>query len=141
MYKLMTNDYVASSGSVRTISGDLGIDESGLEPRDGVDLLYTVYLDDPAMVPGGKTRFASGALLQKGEKRMKDRLLEANKSITGNTGGKQSKNTKYAVATLPKVDAVVAQHPFTDGAWSALLMRHKVRLYCLASYLNLQEGL
>ncbi|KAL3803490.1 hypothetical protein HJC23_014038 [Cyclotella cryptica] len=127
VFKLMTNDYVASFGAVRTISSDLGIDENGVQqPRDGVDFLYTVFLDDPSIVPGGKTRFASGALLQKGDGGMRSRLLEANKSIPPDVHGTQSKNTRYEVAKLPKVTAAVAQHPFTDGVWSALLMKYKI---------------
>ena len=123
----MTNDYVASFGTVRTILSDLGIGEDGVEePRDGVDFLYTVFLDDPSIVPGGATRFASGALLQKGDGGTKSRLLEVNKSIPQDVHGTQSKDTRYEVAKLPKVTAAMAQHPFTDGAWSALLMRYKV---------------
>jgi len=127
VFKLMTNDYVASFGTVRTILSDLGIGEDGVEePRDGVDFLYTVFLDDPSIVPGGATRFASGALLQKGDGGTKSRLLEVNKSIPQDVHGTQSKDTRYEVAKLPKVTAAMAQHPFTDGAWSALLMRYKV---------------
>ena len=127
VYKLMTNDYVAAAGAVTTIAGDLGIDESGLEkPRDTIDFLYTVYLDDAAVIPGGKTRFASG-VLGNGED-VKSRLLEMNKSIPEVNEGKQSKDTRYEVANLPKVDAVSVDHPFSGGAWSALIMRYKVRV-------------
>jgi hypothetical protein len=127
VYKLMINDYVASSGAVTTIAGDLGIDEEGLEkPRDTIDLLYTIFLDDAASIPGGKTRFATGALL-KNEKGFKSRLLEMNKSIPEVNEGKLSKDTKYEVAVLPKVTVVALDHPFTGGACSAILMRYKVR--------------
>jgi hypothetical protein len=51
-----------------------------------------------------------------------------NKSIPEVNEGKQSKDTRYEVANLPKVDAVSVDHPFTGGAWSALLMRYKVRV-------------
>ena len=126
VYKLMTNDYVAAAGAVTTIAGDLGIDESGLEkPRDTIDFLYTVYLDDAKAVPGGKTRFATGVLV-KGEKDIKSRLLEMNNSIPEVNEGKQSKDTRYEVSSLPDVDAVSLNHPFTGGAWSALLMTYKV---------------
>lgn len=134
VYKFMTNDYVAAAGAVTTIASDLGIDESGLEqPRDTIDLLFTVYLDDASVIPGGKTRFATGALL-KGEKDVKSRLLEINKSIPEVNEGKQSKDTRYEVSSLPKVDAVSVNHPFTGGAWSALLMRYKVRALQIAFF-------
>ena len=127
VYKLITNDYVASSGAIMTIASDLGIDETGLEkPRGTVDFLYTVFLDDAAIIPGGKTRFASGALLTKGDNDIKPRLIDVNKTIVGKSEGKQSKYIRYEVGALPKVEAVAMNHPFTGGAWSSFLMRFKV---------------
>ena len=110
-----------------TIASDLGIDETGLEkPRGTVDFLYTVFLDDAAIIPGGKTRFASGALLTKGDNDVKPRLIDVNKTIVGKSEGKQSKYIRYEVGALPKVEAVAMNHPFTGGAWSSFLMRFKV---------------
>ena len=136
VYKLMTNDYVAVSGAVSTIARDLGfdvMDQQGYEtPRDTTDLIYTVFFDDSSKLPGGTTRFASGALI-KGDKNAKSRLLEMNKSIPEVNEGKLSKDTRYEVGNLPKVEAISLDHPFTGGAWSSLFMRYKVSfnvIYC-----------
>eukprot|EP00956_Cyclotella_meneghiniana_P004696 scaffold5772_cov55-Cyclotella_meneghiniana.AAC.6 len=131
VYKLMTNDYVAVSGAISTISHDLGfdvMDEQGYAtPRDTADLIYTVFFDDSSKLPGGTTRFATGALINKGDKDVKSRLLEMNKSIPEVNEGKLSKDTRYEVGHLPKVQAISLDHPFTGGAWSSLFMRYKCR--------------
>mmetsp|Transcript_39845 Transcript_39845/g.83761 ORF Transcript_39845/g.83761 Transcript_39845/m.83761 type:complete len:306 (-) Transcript_39845:94-1011(-) len=139
VYKYMVKDYAASTGTLRTVASDLGIAEEGgssnfLIKEEGIamdtaDLLYSVLLDDQSLIPGGKTRFASGALLNKsnGEvgKKMKQMLLDVNKSMT-KEDGTHSKDIKYEVGSLPKVNAAVAQHPFTAGAWSAILQSYKI---------------
>eukprot|EP00579_Thalassiosira_antarctica_P008677 CAMPEP_0201889628 /NCGR_PEP_ID=MMETSP0902-20130614/30446_1 /ASSEMBLY_ACC=CAM_ASM_000551 /TAXON_ID=420261 /ORGANISM="Thalassiosira antarctica, Strain CCMP982" /LENGTH=296 /DNA_ID=CAMNT_0048420265 /DNA_START=99 /DNA_END=989 /DNA_ORIENTATION=- len=138
VYKSMMKDYAASTGTLRTVSADLGIAEDGGSgnliireegvPLDTADLLYSILLDDTGLVPGGMTRFMSGALLAKsseGGKKMKKMLLEVNKDVK-EEGGTHSKETRYEVGSLPKVDAAVAQHPFTAGAWSAILQSYKI---------------
>ncbi len=54
---------------------------------------------------------------------MKRMLLDANDFIRGDESDdwRHSKDIKYEAGNLPKVDAAVAQHPFTAGAWSAVL--------------------
>lgn len=166
LYKLMTKDYAASGGTLRTVKEDLGLDLTlsegeltELEMELGIitdgdkgemDLFYTVFMDDPGKVPGGKCRFAGGVLLppsfhsKEGKERMKSKLLRVNEDIlrakrglSGDGGGSSgdvdvednhSRNVEYRVGNLPKVDAAVAQHPFTDGAFSALLQSYKVSL-------------
>ena len=141
IYKFMMKDYAASTGTLRTVSTDLGIVEEGATnnliimeegvPMDTADLLYSVLLDNDAAVPGGKTRFASGLLLGKSNSegtKMKKSLLEVNKDIK-EEGGTHSKDVKYEVGNLPKVNAAVASHPFTAGAWSAALQNYKVCLF------------
>ena len=126
VYKFMTNDYVATSGAASTIASDLGIGSDGLEkPRETIDFIYTVHFDDASAIPGGKTRFATGVLV-KGEKDVKNRLMEINKSIPEVNEGRQSKDTRYELGVLPRVDVVSLDHPYTGGALSALLMRYKV---------------
>lgn len=135
VYKPMMKDYAASTGTLRTVAADLGIAEEGAGnliteggvPLDTADLLYSVLLDDESLIIGGKTRFASGALLSGGKagQDMKNALLEANDDITKEDGS-HSKDVKYEVGKLPKVAAAVAQHPFTAGAWSAILQSYKI---------------
>lgn len=138
VYKLMQKDYAASTGTLRTVADDLGIVEEGggsnllIAEKEGInldtaDLLYSVFLDDTNIIPGGKTRFASGLLNSGGEgANMKKQLLEVNKDINGEPGSTHSKDIKYEVGKLPKVSAAVAQHPFTAGAWSAILQNYKI---------------
>lgn len=144
VYKFMTKDYAASTGTLRTVSSDLNIVEDGSnqfileegEVLDTADMLYSIFLDDSAVIAGGQTRFAAGLLL--GSKAgsngaaMKRMLLDVNKDIeervTKEDGGLHSKDVKYEVGSLPKVNAAAASHPFTAGAWSALLQSFKVSI-------------
>eukprot|EP00970_Alexandrium_tamarense_P001347 scaffold139_cov199-Alexandrium_tamarense.AAC.27 len=124
VYKLMTKDYAASSGTLRTIKEDLGMEDNGGNIREEtVDVLYTVLLDDAAVVPGGLTRFASGVLVTNSDQ--KRRLMDVNVGIA-ESGGSHSKEVRYEVGSLPKVAAAVAQHPYTDGAFSAILQTYKI---------------
>ena len=144
VYKLMMKDYAASTGTLRTVASDLGIAEEGSRdkliiaeegvPLDTADFLFSVLLDNDKLVPGGKTRFASGALLAKSNAdggKVKKRLLEVNNDIKNRIkeeGGTHSKDMKYEVGNLPKVNAAMASHPFTAGACSAMLQTFKVRV-------------
>jgi len=133
----MMKDYAASTGTLRTVASDLGIAEEGGGnliiadegvPLDTADLLFSILLDDGSLVPGGKTRFASGVLLAKSSEggKMKKRLLEVNKDIKEDNVGTHSTDAKYEIGSLPKVNAAVASHPFTAGAWSAILQSFKI---------------
>lgn len=138
VYKAMTKDYAASTGTLRTVASDLGHAED--VPPDTADLLYSVFYDDPSLLPGGKTRFSGGVLLSKSisgerKKQIKHSLLDvANRDIRdlnnvakkGEEETVHSKDVKYEVGSLPKVDAAVASHPFTAGGWSALLQSYKI---------------
>ena len=153
VYKALIKDYAASTGTLRTVMSDLDIVDGGdrslinaalsdteTVELDTADLMYSVFLDDERVVPGGKTRFVAGALLQKSllkgtplvPAEMKGRLLGMNDSIVEKAGdktgveGAHSTEIPYEVGTLPKVEAAVAQHPFTGGAWSAVLQSRKI---------------
>lgn len=107
-------------------------------------MLYAVFFDDERLVPGGKTRFAGGALLSSsssaannrakvdgGNKAAKRRLLvDANERIATlvpEEGGTiMSRNVLYEVGNLPKVEAAMAYHPYSGGAWSAMLQSYKI---------------
>ena len=41
-------------------------------------------------------------------------------------GTVMSKNVMYEAGNLPKVDAAMASHPYSGGAWSAVLQSFKV---------------
>mmetsp|Transcript_16500 Transcript_16500/g.37773 ORF Transcript_16500/g.37773 Transcript_16500/m.37773 type:complete len:384 (+) Transcript_16500:82-1233(+) len=145
VYKTLIKDYAASTGTLRTVMSDLDIVEGGtwsLKSEtsetetvkfDTADLMYSVFLDDERIVPGGKTRFAAGALLQKSLLRgsplnpteLKKTLLDMNDRKT-EVEGAHSTETPYEVGNLPKVEAAVAQHPYTGGAWSAVLQSKKI---------------
>jgi len=138
VYKLMTKDYAASTGALSTVANDLNIVEEELgngmileegETKDTADLLYSIFLDNESSIPGGKTRFAAGALLSKNNQQLKRTLLMKNKDMetkTNDGDGTHSTKTKYEIGNLPKVEAAVANHPFTGGAWSAILQTHKI---------------
>ena len=157
VYKLMNKDYAASTGTIRTISSDLNIVEDGTQSNlliaedtegkvvtDTADLLYSIYLDDASLVPGGQTRFVSGVLLSSkvlgsSGKEMKKQLLNVNSRILADDSKKKkksetslhSKDVLYEIGNLPKVNAAVMTHPFTAGAMSAILQSYKVS--CLLS--------
>ena len=153
VYKLMNKDYAASTGTIRTISSDLNIVEDGTQSnliiaedtegkvvQDTADLLYSIYLDDASLVPGGQTRFVSGVLLSSkvlgssgSGKEMKKQLLNVNSKILADDKKKKksetslhSKDVLYEIGNLPKVNAAVMTHPFTAGAMSAILQSYKV---------------
>jgi hypothetical protein len=138
-YKSMTKDYAASGGTLRMVAHDLGMTlHADDEPigDDVGDLLHAVFFDDERLVPGGKTRFAGGALLSAKSKvderkAAKRRLMvDANeriaKLVPEEGGTIMSKNVMYEVGKLPKVEAAMAHHPYSGGAWSAMLQSFKV---------------
>lgn len=155
LYKLMQKDYAASFGTWRTIVSDLEEGEGMIwkedekekkkkkkeEEEEENDFLYTIFMDDEAIIPGGKTRFASGVLLtpkqdSKYVDKIKKWLLDTtNKGIDSKLiqkniaeeDARHSKDVRYQIAQLPRVSAAVAYHPFNDGVWSAVLQSFKVK--------------
>ena len=161
VYKFMTKDYFASYGTLRVIVSDLAalssvenettvVREGQQLPRDDDDSLYddrmyTIYMDDATLVPGGKTRFASGILLPTETNDSSSvtavKLLSMNERIAATAaeqtmknngdGATMSKNVQYQIGTLPsqiqvKEGMAVATHRFTGGVWSALLQTYKI---------------
>ena len=160
VYKFMTKDYFASHGTLRAIVSDLvalssvenetTVVREGQLPRDDDDSLYddrmyTIYMDDATLIPGGKTRFASGILLPTETNdssssssaahavmlpSMNERIATAaaEHAMKNGIGGgpTMSNNVQYQIGTLPKEVAVVATHRFTGGVWSALLQTYKI---------------
>ena len=148
LYKSMQKDYAASFGTWRTIASDLkeggilGAEEGEKKEVDEDDLLYTIFMDDESLIPGGKTRFASGVLLlptklsSKVVDKIKTWLLDTtNKAIAlklmkkniAEEDARHSREVRYQISQLPRVRAAVAYHPFNDGVWSAVLQSFKVK--------------
>lgn len=154
VYKFMTKDYFASYGTVRVIVSDLVALSSSLveEEEDSLyhndDMMYTIFMDDATLVPGGKTRYASGILLPETNDSsssaaaaaavklpsMNERIAATAAEYTmknGHGGATMSKNVLYQIGTLPQIQvkegmAVAATHRFTGGVWSSLLQTYKI---------------
>jgi len=131
-YKHTKRDYAASMGLVRFIG-----DELGLKAKELADVIYSIYLDDPHIVSGGRQqRFASGILLSKKDKgdKTKKKLLAKNDQIRLATKDEMHDlgarelwpKLKYESRSLPKVKAAVVQFPFTNGFVSALILSWKI---------------
>lgn len=159
IYKGMLKDYAASFGTWRTIATDLK--NGGIwneEDAEDGDLLYTIFMDDESLIPGGKTRFASGTLLtskqsSKDVDKIKKWLLETTndgidaklmKKNIAEEDARHSKEVRYQVYQLPKVKVAMAYHPFNDGVWSAVLQSFKVMstrcYYCSLLFELLEVG-
>jgi hypothetical protein len=165
VYKFMTKDYFASYGTLRDIASDLllalSVEENDTavhewQPKvDDIlydDLLYTIFMDDATLVPGAKTRYASGILLPEtndllslagdavgGAMSVTVKLLSMNERIAtaaaehviknGDDGATLSKHVQYQIGSLPKKqvnEVAIATHRFTGGVWSALLQTYKI---------------
>lgn len=135
IFRQTKRDYAASNGLARSIGTDLG-----LKPKHFADVIYNVYLDNPAVVTGGRQqRFAAGLLVAKHQGEIdthnyKRKLLAMNEQIIPATeeefwdlsASDLWPRLKYEQKSLPKTKAAVLQFPFTDGFVSALILSHKV---------------
>lgn len=133
VYKTMSRDYAASMGLLRRIAADLNLSEEEWD-----DLLYNVYLDEEPKVPAGTQRFMGGVLFpsrnDKPSNEMKRTLREYNEA-TKPLPIEEERNVNidelyagklYEFGSLPRVEAGVAQFPFTNGFVSALIHSYKV---------------
>lgn len=118
VYRLITKDVSTSEGNLRCLASDLEMHAD----EDVGDFMYSIFLDTPAHVPSGKTRYFSGALTQKDGKKMKSKLIESQKNPPLN----DCVRGDYEIVRIPKVKAGVAQFPFTNGFVSALILTHKI---------------
>jgi hypothetical protein len=132
-YKTTKRDYAAASSLQEAIGKDMG-----LKQKELADKVYTIYLDHPGKVKQGRQqRFASGFLAKKGDpaahKTLRE-LLGKNDDIKPLTrteledlsAFKLWPRLKYKHVSLPKVEAVVVNFPFTNGFVSALMHSLKV---------------
>jgi hypothetical protein len=131
IFKHTKRDYAAANGMARSIGEDLD-----LKPKQLADVVYSVYLDHPGVIKGGREqRFAAGLLVRSGQDaKGKNTLLAKNKFLVPFTEAEfwdlnaeeLFTKIKYEVKVLPKTRAAVAQFPFTDGFVSALIQSWKI---------------
>lgn len=131
VFKTTKRDYAASISLMEYVAGDAGI----YNRSQYADTMYTLYLDDPAVVRGRRQRFAAGFLVTKNEaKQTRDKLLKMNDIIIPPTDEeardlgafKLWPKLKYEMVDLPSVNAAVLQFPFTDGFVSDMMVSWKV---------------
>jgi hypothetical protein len=128
VYKSAKRDYAAAPSVERQVAEDLNI-----KPQDASDVIYTIYLDHPAKVNGGRNqRFASGLLvnskLEKAQE-WKTKLLQLNDHIVPPTRTEALdlpatalwKRIRYKSAILPEARVAMAYFTFTNGFVSSLI--------------------
>jgi hypothetical protein len=136
-YKYTVRDYAASMSLLESIGNDVGpIHGKSHRQHDFADVLYTLYMDAPKSVAAEHLRFAVGHLAQtsNAKKINHDVLLKKNKAVVPPTPAQLQDlpahelwpKLPYKSVTLPKVNALVSNFPFTDGFVSALLFTYKV---------------
>lgn len=130
VYKTTGRDYAASLGFSERVRK-----EANITKRGSVDVIYSLYLDDPNLISGRKMRFASGLMVTKPEhKDAKKKLLAKNRGLVPPSAfevedlpaRKLFERLSYQTATLPRVPAVVVHFPYTDGFVSALVLSLKI---------------
>jgi len=133
IYKSAKRDYAAAPSLERQVASDLG-----LKPKQTTDIIYTIFLDHPNTVPGGRNhRFASGLLASKkleNSDALKQILLDWNEQIQPPTRADVLdlpatdlwKRLRYKQETLPSVKAAIAYFPFTNGFVSSLIQNYKI---------------
>lgn len=133
VYKSAKRDYAAAPSVERQVAEDLNI-----KPEDTSDVIYTIYLDHPTKVNGGRNqRFASGLLvnskLEKAQE-WKTQLLQLNEHIVPPTRTEVLdlpamalwKRLRYKSAILPEARVAMAYFTFTNGFVSSLILTYKV---------------
>ena len=135
------NDYQ----TVRDVAATVGMwgtvgKTANVSTADYPDLMYSLYLDNPMDVSGGRQRSGTGLLLdKKGLEEKGQGLLDSNPSLEEEyakmdetakedlTASARFKLLPWDSTTLPSVDAAVVQFPHTGGFVSALVSSYKVR--------------
>lgn len=137
-FSIHHRDYAASGSLLERIGDDLGLTKG-----DYGDLLYSLFLDDGANLPGRSMRFACGVLVDKKGAEKKQALLNMNEEIRelqeANTDDDPPahtlwKMTSYEEISLPSVDAAVVQFPSTNGITSSLVLQYRVSKVVLCLY-------
>ena len=130
---VLFRDYAAAYGLIDDLALDLNV-----TPDKFVDLMYTLYLDDPTVHGGPNQRFATGILVDGSRpgKALKHTLLHDKNPIiaTMEPAGVKEDVTPLAEyqrqpwkhVNLPSVDAAVVQFPYTNGFVSILITSYRV---------------
>lgn len=141
-YKLAYRDYAASMGLGRRIMMDATGSEKQLvgQEREKVEKnLHHIFLDSPTEISGRAMRWASGLLVNGGEKEFAKKLMELNTSgktpkreprieeMDDLSAGEVMQMLPYQMASLPSVDSLILQFPHSHGFASALVLNYKVR--------------
>ena len=133
VYKSSKRDYAAAPSLERHIAADLNI-----KPRESSDVIYTIYLDNPVKVSGGRNqRFASGLLVNLKSEHGQDwktQLLQLNDHIVPPTrtevlelpASELWKRLRYKSAQLPEARVARTYFTFTNGFVSSLILTYKI---------------
>jgi len=158
-YKFVARDYVASMGFGRRIRKnvyDILPSDDGDEKEEKItkkeknklieEMVYHVYLDNPQLVGGAKTRWLSGVLVTDLEKsKYCDPLFDVNPKIEREALLHQDEperekkasdvfeQTIYQHVNLPSVSSLAFKFPYTNGFLSGLVLSYK-RYYLVIQY-------
>jgi len=151
-YKFVARDYVASMGFGRRIRKnvyDILPSDDGDEKEEKItkkeknklieEMVYHVYLDNPQLVGGAKTRWLSGVLVTDLEKsKYCDPLFDVNPKIEREALLHQDEperekkasdvfeQTIYQHVNLPSVSSLAFKFPYTNGFLSGLVLSYKI---------------
>lgn len=132
VYRLSQRDYAAAYGLIEDVGTHYNI-----TPGNYVDLVYTLYLDNPFLQGGPDQRFGTGILVDgsKEGKALKQKFLHDNAAIAKmSPWGQKEDPTPLAKfqrepwkhVSLPSVDAAVVQFPGTNGFVSLLITSYRI---------------
>lgn len=134
-YKHTSRDYAASMGLGRVVMKDLvGAKPGGVARNEAEEIIYHVYLDDPARMGGRRQRWMTGILVGNRQKDKvkqlqalnKDKQLPTADELEDATAKEIFEMTPYEYVDLPSVDSLVLQFPNTHGFVSSLVQSYKV---------------
>jgi len=136
VYKTAKRDYAAAGSLEGQIASDLGLERRNSKEDEAADLLYTIFLDHPGQVGGGRNqRFASGLVARNSaQKAMKQQLIQRNDATEPPTRAQVLDlpatdlwpRLRYKKHSLPTAKAAVVYFPFTNGFVSSLVQSYKI---------------
>lgn len=134
VYKSTKRDY-AAAGSLETHVAE----EFGLNLKETVDTVFSVFLDNPAVLSDGRrTRFASGVLVTKNNNssssKAKKEVMAKNDEIQNPTRNEVLElaaqdlwpRLKFKEFKLPSATVNLVHFPFTNGFISSLLLQYRI---------------
>ena len=134
VYKSAKRDYAAAPSLERQVADDLDLKLNAMS-----DVIYTIYLDNPNKISGGRNhRFASGVLANTANSDRTSEgtatLLARNDRIVPPTRAEVLdlpasdlwQRLRYKTTSLPSARAAVVYFPYTNGFVSGLIHSHKI---------------